>query len=266
MAERPEVLIEKWFPVDIIGAESMRERGASSALPPLYFLHVWWARRPLTASRASILASVLPTWSPSWPNELLRKFQDEETYLAWFLKLCGIYGDPVAGRKLSAWARDKGIRLQSSPYSHKRAFTINPSEEDLETFATLMEHTWGKKSLKLLDPFSGGGSIPMEAVRYGFQTFVNELNPVASVILRATLEYPALHQGELAQDISKYGTQMAQMLEAKLAPYFPVQAGERIHAHIWARTVNCPYTGKPIPLTPNWWLSKSANIAVRACL
>ena len=59
---RPRVLIEQWLPIDQIGAECMRERGASSALPPLYFLHVWWARRPLTVSRAAILASLLPAY------------------------------------------------------------------------------------------------------------------------------------------------------------------------------------------------------------
>jgi len=58
-----KTLIEEWFPIETTGCESMRERGASSALPPLYFLHVWWARRPLVASRATLLASVLPAWS-----------------------------------------------------------------------------------------------------------------------------------------------------------------------------------------------------------
>ncbi len=64
----PKVLIEDWLPIEAIGAESKRERGASSALPPLYFLHVWWARRPLTTSRAAILGSVLPQWSADWPE------------------------------------------------------------------------------------------------------------------------------------------------------------------------------------------------------
>src|SRR5438552_18209945 len=98
MTGRPAVLIEKWFPVDVIGAESMRERGASSALPPLNFLHVWWARRPLTASRAAVLASLLP----AWPSEdeaqhdvrsakvlagLQAEFPSgEEDYRAWYLK------------------------------------------------------------------------------------------------------------------------------------------------------------------------------------
>ncbi|NMC79812.1 MAG: DUF1156 domain-containing protein, partial [Chloroflexi bacterium] len=77
----PRSLIESWLPFDAIGAESLRERGASSALPPLYFLHVWWARRPLTVSRAAIVASLLPAWEtlaadPQWR----RRFPDEKAY------------------------------------------------------------------------------------------------------------------------------------------------------------------------------------------
>jgi len=60
---RPSVLIENRLPIAVVGVESMCERGTSSALPPLYFLHVWWARRPFIASRAAILAGVLPAWS-----------------------------------------------------------------------------------------------------------------------------------------------------------------------------------------------------------
>jgi len=60
-------LIEAGFPCHQVGAETQRERGASSSLPPLYFLHVWWARRPLTPSRAAILASLLPAGTdPEW--------------------------------------------------------------------------------------------------------------------------------------------------------------------------------------------------------
>ena len=67
-------LIEAGFPCHQVGAETQRERGASSALSPLYFLHVWWARRPLTPSRAAILASLLPA----------------DTDPAWFLRQLGI--------------------------------------------------------------------------------------------------------------------------------------------------------------------------------
>lgn len=106
--EMPRVLIEDWLPIEAIGAESKRERGASSALPPLYFLHVWWARRPLTTSRAAILASVLPQWSDGWPEYLLARFPTEEKYRQWFNSLLGIRGDPVAARKLLDWAKQQG--------------------------------------------------------------------------------------------------------------------------------------------------------------
>lgn len=257
MPPRPEVLIEKWLPVDVIGAESMRERGASSALPPLYFLHVWWARRPLLTSRAAILASILPAWRADWPDSLRSRFPNEETYRAWFLRACGILGDPVAGRKLIQWAKDRKIKLKVPPYSHPRAFTVNPSPEVIETLQDLLQHTWGQRTLSVLDSFAGGGSIPFEALRYGFDTHANELNPVACVILKATLEYPARFGPSLADDIRKYGKLIADKVKERLEPFFPVDKGESIHAYIWARTVRCPYTGKPIPLSPNWWLTQS---------
>ncbi len=53
-------LIERWLPIAALGEESTRERRSLQALPPTYYLHVWWARRPLVASRAAILASLLP--------------------------------------------------------------------------------------------------------------------------------------------------------------------------------------------------------------
>src|SRR4051795_606470 len=101
-------LIERWLPAPTVGAESMRERGASSALPPINFLHVWWARRPLTASRAALVASLLPAWpsddeltseSTAIREALAREFPDgDREYHAWFLRLLGILGDPVRGR------------------------------------------------------------------------------------------------------------------------------------------------------------------------
>lgn len=260
MTTRPAVLIEDWLPFEAVGAESQRERGASSALPPLYFLHVWWARRPLTVSRAAILAGVLPQWSSDWPDHLRKRFPDEETYRDWFVHLLGITGDPVAGRKLIQWAKDRGIKLQEHPYGGApRAFTVNPSPEDLTLMRDLLEYTWGDRDLSVMDVTAGGGSIPFEALRYGFTTYANELNPVASVILKATLDYPARFGRELADDIQKWGNEWARRVEKRLSEYFPKQPGENIFAYLWARTVACPSTGKPVPLSPNWWLSKGSD-------
>ncbi len=261
----PPTLIESWLPFETVGAESLRERGASSALPPLYFLHVWWARRPLTVSRAAILASLLPQWSPNWAASLQARFPTEETYRAWFLRFLGILGDPVAGRKLIQWAKQRGIKLKEHPYGGApRAFTVNPSQEDLETMLDLLEQTWGTREITVMDPMAGGGSIPFEALRYGFTALAGELNPVASVILKATLEYPARFGPTLAEDIRRWGDVWAERVEKRLADFFPRQPGESIFAYLWARTVACPTTGKPVPLSPNWWLSKKGEpIAVR---
>jgi len=146
-----------------------------------------------------------------------------------------------------------------NPYTHPRAFTVNPDQDILDTLKKLLTVTWGHADLSVMDPFSGGGSIPFESLRYGFNTTANELNPVASVILKATLDYPFRFGPALAQDIQKYGNELVAKVQERLKPYFadlsdtPDAQGA---AFLWARTITCPYTGKPIPLSPNWWLQK----------
>jgi len=260
----PPLLIESWLPIAAIGAESQRERGASSALPPLYFLHVWWARRPLITSRAAILAGVLPAWSAGWPATLHERFPNEEAYHRWFLQLNGISGDPAQARTLLDWAKQQGQAI-ANPYAGARAFTVNPSAEDLALMGDLLEWTWGTRDLSVLDPFAGGGSIPFEALRYGFTAIANDLNPVAAVILKATLDYPARFGPELANDIRKWGQRWYELVKPKLQSYFtPLPPGAEGAAYLWARTVACPTTGKPVPLSPNWWLRTGDDpVAVR---
>jgi len=282
---RPRVLIEQWLPIDQIGAECMRERGASSALPPLYFLHVWWARRPLTVSRAAILASLLPAYPTGedsyvrpWSEKFLKRFPTFDSYKEWFLKLIGIQGNPAASRKIIDWAKTQGVKLTpkimgqipnewkeglpndmgvSIPYGYPRAFTYNPSEEQLGTLYELLEWTWGTRDITFCDPMAGGGSIPFEALRFGLTVHANELNPVASVILKATLDYPARFGPSLADDIRKYGKIWCDKVRERLQPFYPIACkDENIFAYLWARTVACPTTGKPVPLSPNWWLKK----------
>jgi putative DNA methylase len=257
--KRPRVLIEDWLPISMIGAESMRDASAAQK-PPLNRLHVWWARRPLTTCRAAILASLLPSWSADWPEDLKKQFPTEEAYHKWFLRACGILGDPVKGRKLIQWAKDQGgIKLKESPYGYSRAFTVSPGREVIATIQDLTRLTWGKQVPSVLDSFAGGGSIPFEALRYGFSVQANELNPVASVILKATIEYPFRYGEDLAKDIKKYGSDLCARVKQRLQPFFPVQTGESVHAFLWARTVRCPYTGNPIPLSPNWWLQTGSD-------
>lgn len=259
--EYPSLLIEEWLPIAEIGEESQRERRASSALPPLHFLHVWWARRPLEVSRAAVLASLLPPYDDDWPDDLPVKFPTEESYQQWFKRLLGILGDPVAARKLILDANDKGITLKGNPYGYPRAFTISPDEDKIETFLDLLEYNWGTREIAMSDPMAGGGSIPFEALRYGLTVHANELNPVAAVILEATLDYPARFGLELMDHIEHYGRIIVREVQKRLEEYFPREPEESIYAYIWARTVACPSTGKPVPLSPNWWLRGGENLA-----
>lgn len=259
---RTKTLIEEWFPIETIGCESMRDQSAARK-PPLNRLHVWWARRPLTASRAVMLASVLPAWSLDLARFLRERerdyFRSAEEYQQWFVELCGIFGDPVAGRRKILWAKQRGIQLKDPPYTHKRAFTVNPTGDQLQILDDLLRHTWGNRQLSALDPFAGGGSIPFEAVRYGFDTRANELNPVAGAILRGTLQYPFAYGTSLTADIRQWGNRLTQRLRKTLSPFYPEEPAGSVHAYIWARTVACPYTGKPVPLAPNWWLARSGT-------
>ena len=248
-------LIDDWLPIAELGVESQRERGASSALPPLYFLHIWWARRPLTASRAAVLGTLLPAWSEDWPDHLLYLFPTQKDYRQWFIGLLGIRGDPVADRKRILEANEQGIKLARA-YAGPRAFTSAPDKEQTETLRQVLAYRWGTQTPVVLDPTAGGGSIPFEAIRFGFPTRANELNPVASLVLEGTLTLPARFGLKLYDDIVYWGTLWADRVKERLKPFFPRHEGESIQAYVFARTVACPETGKPVPLSLGWWLQK----------
>lgn len=247
-------LIEDWLPIAAIGVESRRENSTGKHPPPNR-LHVWWARRPLVASRAAVLGSVLPVWSDEWPDEFLELFPTEAEYRDWFVDLLGIRGDPVAARERILVAKDKGIRLPKA-YDGPRAFTLGPDSEQIDTLQRLLLYRWGTETPTVLDQTAGGGSIPFESIRFGLPTRANELNSVASFILKATLILPARFGPELANDIAIWGEIWANRVEERLKRYYPRRPGESIHAFLFARTVTCPETGKQVPLSPNWWLRK----------
>lgn len=170
-------LIEAWLPIAALGEESVRERRSMTALPPTYYLHVWWARRPLVASRAAILAALLP----------------EDADHDKFLHMLGIHGDPVAAKKRIEKATRDGVRLGADAYGYSRAFSYLPADAERDWFFEQMARL-GTSSPAVLDPTAGGGSIPFESARLGLATIGNDLNPVASLIERATIEMPLKQQ------------------------------------------------------------------------
>ena len=265
-AERPRVLIEDWLPVVELGIESRRERAAASALPPLSFLHLWWARRPLVASAGAVLGSLMPIWT----TELRRavpgaaELASEKAYKKWFLHLCGIPGDPIAAKKRLDYANASNLKLSDNGYGYKQAYKNSPSTWDLALLQQVLRLSWGKTPT-VCDPTAGGGSIPYEVIRYGMGAIANDLNPVASAVLRAGVSIPSTYGAGLSTDIRKWGQILCERTERRLKPFY--ESGDdsrRIVAYIFARTIACPRTGKVVPLAPTWWLRKGAKpVAVR---
>lgn len=168
-------LIEEWLPIAALGEECMRERRSMTALPPIYYLHVWWARRPLVAARAVILASLLPADA------------DRER----FLHALGIHGDPVASRRRIDQAKRKGIRFEGEAYTYPRAFSYSMTEDDKEWFEYEIKRS-GCSNRNILDPTSGGGAIPFETLRIGLDSYANDINPVAVFVQKCTHEIPLI--------------------------------------------------------------------------
>ncbi len=247
---RPQVFLELYCPVQEVGIECRRER-STGLQPPDKRLHVWWARRPLTVSRLSVLGSVLPA-----------DFDQKS-----FLRLNGILGDPVAGRKKIDEVQS-GIRKErvKNPYGYPRAFSNPIPGGDVLLFRKACKETWGTATPTVLDSFAGGGSIPLEAYRLGLPVILNELNPVAVVVEKGTLEYPALFGSGLSKDIQSYGQRIAQVLERKISQYFPRQTGEVDLCYIWVRTVLCKDCGLHVPLSPNWWVDVENKLGYRFIL
>ena len=237
-------LIERWMPIAELSEESIRERRSMTSLPPIYYLHVWWARRPLVASRAAVLASLLPP----------------ETDHNAFLDAVGIRGDAIAAARQIDKARRTGIRT-ADPYGYDRAFKFAPREETAALFANSKTMP---ADLVVLDPTAGGGSIPFETLRLGFNAIANDLNPVAATILAATIDYPARFGEAIVSEFRLLGAEFRRRVDPKLHWMFPQKdAPKQLDAtYLWARTISCPYCSGKIPLSPNWRLN-SSGVGVR---
>jgi len=244
-------LIEEWLPIAEIGIESLRERTPMTPFPAPNRLHVWWARRPLVASRAAILASLLPADA------------DHKK----FLHALGIHGDPMAAKARMADAAKninaetgKRENLGANPYGYPRAFKWNPTDDDRTYLRTL-----GGKGAnpRILDSTAGGGSIPHEALRLGCDTFGNDLNPVAWLILRATVEFPAKFGGRLLKRYQQLAKQFIAKASTRYVGVFPSEPeGVTVDGYLWARTIRCPYCNGLVPLSPKWNLNNK-GVGVR---
>ena len=190
---RDRRLIEEWLPIAELSVEGPRERTPMTPFPAPNRLHVWWARRPLVASRAAVLGSLLPAGA------------DREK----FLHLLGIHGDPVAVRQAIDRAKQSGKRIKN-PYDYDRAFKYCPTHEERRWLEQNGMRNW--RSIRVLDPTAGGGAIPFETHRSGLVTLGNDLNPVAALIADATVTWPAQFPRELADEFEALASDWRQRI------------------------------------------------------
>jgi adenine-specific DNA methylase len=183
-------------------------------------LHVWWSRKPLVVARAAVFASLVDADA-----------MDKEGFQRFVTRLC-------------QWEVHDGNRQGRYLLEQARA---------------LIRERFPDGPPKVLDPFAGGGSIPLEALRLGCEAHAVEYNPIAYLILKATIEYPQKYGAKLAEDVRRWGEWVLEQSRKELGEFYPPGPnGETVVAYIWSRTVRCPNPscGAEIPLTVNFWLAR----------
>ena len=119
----------------------------------------------------------------------------------------------------------------------------------------------GWESVAVLDPTAGGGSIPFETVRLGLSSLASDLNPVAALIMKATIEWPLSFPRKIKDEFSELATELRRRIQKNLCTFFPqrdLPSGVDL-TYLWARTINCPYCDGRVPLSPNWRLASDGT-------
>jgi len=239
-------LAEVDFPIAEVSKHAAREKSIRHGHPST--LHLWWARRPLASSRAVLLALLWPDpCDPLCPEE----FKAEAR------KRLGAVGGCNPGKT------DEDLRAALLRFIADFASWDNAAKPlYLEVSRALVKAAHGDEPPLVVDPFAGGGSIPLEALRVGCEAFASDLNPVACLILKVMLEDIPRHGPKLAEELRRVGAEIKQAAEKELADLYPKDPGGATPiAYLWARTVRCesPNCGAEIPLVRSLWISKKAS-------
>jgi putative DNA methylase len=247
-------LIEVALPLNAINTASTRENYIYKGNPSA--IHKWWAQRPLAACRAVLFASLVDD-----PSEHPEEFPSEQT---------------------QEQERDRLFRLVEELVKWENSNNENVLQQ---ARAEIQKSTLGKLP-PVLDPFAGGGSIPLEAQRLGLEAHASDLNPIAVLINKALIDIPPKFAGHppvnpdaekllidrdwkgaqgIAEDIRYYGKWMKDEAERRIGYLYPKvelpkeYGGDEATAiaWLWARTVKCPNPacGIQMPLVRSFWLS-----------
>lgn len=260
----PRKLIEVALPLDAINQQSAREKSIRKGHPST--LHLWWSRKPTATSRAVLFSQLVDD-----PSERYEEFLEAAR---------------AAGETDPESAAERAVEAE-----RRRLFTLitrmvnwdNIGDEHLmREVREEIRRSTGEEPPAVLDPFAGGGSIPLEAQRLGLEAHASDLNPVAVLINKALIEIPPRFAGcapvfpgaddgtrswpgahGLAEDVRRYGEWMREEAWRRIGHLYPraqLPDGSEatVIAWIWARTVTCPNPacGIETPLVSKWWLGK----------
>jgi putative DNA methylase len=217
------------------------ESSKSVSIGDIHAIHTWFARRPLAACRAATFAALVDAPQTEAKRDRLLK----------------LIIDSLPGH-----APQKKPKL-------------------IEEMRQCILQTFDGEAPRVLDPFAGGGSLPLEATRLGCETYAQDLNPNAVLTLLGTVDYPMrfagtqfplppraedaftltdteLHTGNLVQAVEEWGNWVLEQVRPKLTPYYPDHDGHTVIAYFWAKTIRCtnPSCGGEIPLVAHRWLSQ----------
>jgi adenine-specific DNA methylase/REP element-mobilizing transposase RayT len=239
-------LAEVDFPIAEVSRHAAREKSIRHGHPST--LHLWWARRPLASCRAVLLALLWPDpCDPQCPTD----FKAEARKRLREVPECNPgKTDSELRRALLRFIAD----FANWDLAANRTY--------LEVARALVQAAYPEEPPLVVDPFAGGGSIPLEALRVGCEAFASDLNPVACLILKVMLEDIPRHGPELAEELRRVGAEIKAQAERELAELYPKDPdGATPIAYLWARTVRCesPNCGAEIPLVRSFWLCKKLN-------
>ncbi|MTJ14951.1 DUF1156 domain-containing protein [Anabaena sp. UHCC 0187] len=284
MITYPKRLIEVDLPIKRISAHARREKSIRHG--HISTLHIWWARRPLAACRAVICAAL---WPDPVDENCPQSFRDlAAKYINNFAKkTTAINSDLSKHCSTEIWSKWQVLakpenQLDGNNIQHCNilrnslldfiadfANWDNSTQTDyLETSRNLTQAAHealggipGTKPL-VVDPFAGGGSIPLEALRVGADAFASDINPVAVLLNKVVLEYIPKYGQTLADEVRKWGQWVKEEAEKELAEFYPKDPdGSTAIAYLWARTIICegPGCGAEVPLMRSLYLCKKSN-------
>jgi adenine-specific DNA methylase len=219
-------LIEEYFPVKEVSIESSKDK--STRQGHISTFHIWWARRPLAASRA-INYAALRHYGEN------HDLEDEKYFI----------------EKISKWKNSTDEKIIGDIKKRILQNKVHP---------------------KILDPFSGGGAIPLEAYRLGCEVYAGDYNPVSTFILKCLLEYPIQYIDKdngfsqstdikLLNDIKKWSKWVFDSAQSEISKFYTLPDVQKIIGFKWIRITRCknPICKREFPLLKNFWLSNSEH-------